>query len=213
MNLWITSDKDICLFQHGCFCQVELMGDFKWSSNHLTAVSKALWTWPKGFNLSIIRYIYTCCSFFFSIHAFWLSRQKHPKINTQFGIFLYIYIHHFYSYPLTNIAFFPYRCNILFCHQDPGADASAATQCPVAMLPFKIPSKAFQVIFFGEASQPVEGFEVQPKRRKPILKVSIYIYIFGIPPKALYIMFMSILVGDCYLVLGVDPGTFWIFQV
>ena len=33
---------------------------------------------------------------------------------------------------------------LLYGLKDPGADASAATQCPVAMLPFKIPSKAFQ---------------------------------------------------------------------
>lgn len=33
---------------------------------------------------------------------------------------------------------------LLYGLKDPGADASAATQCPVAMLPFKIPSRAFQ---------------------------------------------------------------------
>lgn len=82
----------------------------------------------------------------FSIHAFWLSRQKH-KINTQFGIFLYTSL-----FPLLPLYLYCLIVSIgatSFRHQDPGADASAATQCPVAMLPFKIPSKAFQVIGGG----------------------------------------------------------------
>lgn len=120
--------------------------------------------------------------FFCSIHAFWFSRQKH-KINTQFGIFLYTH-HFYYYYPFIYIALlFPYKCNILFGHQDPGADASAATQCPVAMLPFKIPSKAFQVkLPVTVPSQPVSRFEVQPSRRKPIEGFHICL---GFPPKAL----------------------------
>lgn len=90
-------------------------------------------------------------------------------------------------------------------HQDPGADASAATQCPVAMLPFKIPSKAFQVEP-GKQRWRVSKFNRNALSRKPIKGF----HMFGISPKGL-IQNVNVYPG-WWLLLGFGGGSRELFE-